>query len=376
MGKFEAVSFADGGAFGTAKLVKEYSKIFLGVDAGNHSLIAKTLRGIDDTPNYSRIGGSAAYGISIAAADAASKSLGKPFYKILDDKGPYSLPYPLGNVLGGGKHAGPGSTNLQEFLVCPVGAKNIMDALNANACVHKNVFKRIVSMDPNFTGGKNDEGGWAPKITDEDAIKLVSESAETVGEELGLNIRIGVDFAASSLWNEKENKYVYDRSSVRRSKEDQKNFVEEMATKYNMIYIEDPFHEDDFDSFADLMPVIGDALVTGDDLFVTSSKRLIKGASIKAGNAAILKVNQVGSLGDALNFVAVSRKTGYSLVTSHRSGDSLDNHLAHIAVGTGSVMMKSGVVGGERVAKLNELVRINEYNLITHGRNLPMISIR
>jgi len=177
---------------------------------------------------------------------------------------------------------------------------------------------------------------------------------------LGIDIRLGVDFASSSLWDESEKAYIYDRSGVKRSQGEQLDFVVELVKKYHLFYLEDPFHEEAYDEFAELTKKLSKAYVVGDDIFVTNTLRLLKGVKMKAGNAAILKVNQAGTLGDALDFSENAKKHGYALITSHRSGDTSDTHLAHIAIATQSNMIKSGVVGGERLSKLNELLRIDE----------------
>jgi enolase len=359
-GKYEAVGFNPKGVEATLRLLSEYSSKLIGFDASNPQALSQLLREIDGEGNFGRIGGSMAYAISMATAEAFSKAKGVPFYRILLPKGPYIMPFPLGNVLCGGKHAGHGAPDIQEFLVCPLGARSIKDGLKANVNVHKELRRQIEKKDPYFTGGKGDEGGWAPHLNDEEAFELVSSSSKTVSDALGTDIRLGVDFASSSLWDEGEKAYVYDRSRVKRSQGEQLDFIIELVKKYHLLYLEDPFHEEAYDEFAELTERLSKAYIVGDDIFVTNTSRLLKGAKMKAGNAAILKVNQAGTLGDALDFSENAKKHGYALITSHRSGDTSDTHLAHIAIATQSNMIKSGVVGGERLSKLNELLRIDE----------------
>ncbi len=359
-GKYEAVSFSPNGVEATLRLLSDYSSKLIGFDASNPRSLSQLLREIDGTRNFSRIGGSAAYAISMATAEAFSKSKGISLYKMLLPKGPYLMPYPLGNVLCGGKHAGRGAPDIQEFLICPLGAKSIKEGLKANIAVHRELRKQIEKKDPYFTGGKGDEGGWAPHIKDEDAFELVSSSSKIVSGALGIDIRFGVDFASSSLWDDDAKAYIYDRSGIKRSPGEQLDFVMELVKKYHLLYLEDPFHEEDYDGFAELTKKLTNVYIVGDDIFVTDTSRLLKGVKMRAGNAAILKVNQAGTLGDALDFAENAKKYGYTLITSHRSGDTSDAHLAHIAIATKSKMMKSGVVGGERLSKLNELLRIDE----------------
>ncbi|MEM3383408.1 MAG: enolase C-terminal domain-like protein [Nitrososphaerales archaeon] len=359
-GKYEAVDFNPKGIEASLKLLSDYSSKLIGFDASDPYSLSQLLREIDGTENFSRIGGSMAYAISMATAEAFSKSKGIPLYKMLLPNGPYLMPYPLGNVLCGGKHAGPGAPDIQEFLICPLGVKNIREGLKINIAVHKEVRKQIEKKDPYFTGGKGDEGGWAPYVKDEEAFELVSSASQIVSDVFGVDIKLGVDFASSSLWNNNEKAYIYNRSKVKRSPGEQLDFIMELVNKYHLIYLEDPFHEEAYDEFAELTKKLSKVYIAGDDIFVTNTYRLLKGIKMKAGNAAILKVNQAGTLGDALNFAENARKHNYALITSHRSGDTSDAHLAHIAIATKSKMIKSGVVGGERLSKLNELLRIDE----------------
>ncbi|NWG09725.1 MAG: enolase [Nitrososphaerales archaeon] len=359
-GRYEAVSFNPGGVEATLMIFSDYSPRLIGLDASDNQLLSRSLREIDGTKNFSRIGGATAYSISVATAEAFARAKGIPLYKALLPRGPYLMPYPLGNVLGGGKHAGHGTPDIQEFLACPVGSKSIREGLKANITVHREVRRQIERRDPYFTGGKGDEGGWAPHMKDEEAFDLVSSSLETVSDALGMDIGFGIDLAASSLWDEEKRVYIYDRGGVKRSPNEQLDYIIELAKKYRLIFIEDPFHEEAYEEFSELTRRLKNTYIVGDDLFVTNKSRLKKGVKIGAGNASILKVNQVGTLGDALDFAKSARENGYALITSHRSGDTTDAHIAHIAIATQSKMIKCGVVGGERLSKLNELLRIDE----------------
>jgi enolase (EC 4.2.1.11) len=270
------------------------------------------------------------------------------------------LPYPLGNVIGGGKHSRGLGPDIQEFLVLPYGAPDIYSALKANIEVHRSVFKELVKVDPSFTGGRNDEGAWSARISTGTALDILSRVVKEVSNRVGFEIGIGVDLAASNLWNGE--KYVYTNEGITRSPKEQLEFIKGLIEKYNLVFVEDPFHEEDFKSFAELTDIVGDkCLVVGDDIFVTNPSRLSVGIKEGAGNGIIIKPDQIGTLSRAWDTVRLAVSNGYVPVVSHRSGDTEYDTLAHIAVGFGAPIIKSGVLGGERIAKLNELIRIWDY---------------
>ncbi|MGC1262662.1 MAG: enolase C-terminal domain-like protein [Nitrososphaeraceae archaeon] len=337
---------------------------FIGVESSNPKTITEILSSIDNSGNFSKIGGSVAYGLSIAAAASASLSLNMPLFEMLNRKGPFRFPYPLGNVVGGGSHAGPGTPDIQEVLVCPIGAKNIMEALQMNFNIHKEVRVLLEKIDNRFTYGRGDEGAWAPNLNNDQAVSVVAEAIENYGLNLGKDVGLGIDFASSSLWDSKKNHYSYARQGLVRNTEEQIDFVEDLIKNYHLIYVEDPVHEDDFESMARITEKNKNCLVTGDDMLVTNAQRVIEASKYGACSGAILKVNQAGTLNDALDFAESCTKNNIKIITSHRSGESVDAHIAHIALATSSKMIKTGVVGGERVSKLNELLRLSEYDLI------------
>ena len=337
---------------------------FIGVESSDPRTITEILRSIDNSGNFSKIGGSVAYGLSIAAAASASLSLNMPLFEMLNRKGPFRFPYPLGNVVGGGSHAGPGTPDIQEVLVCPIGARNIMDALQMNFNIHKEVRVLLEKIDNRFTYGRGDEGAWAPNLNNDQAVSVVAEAIENSGLKLGKEVGLGIDFASSSLWVSKKNHYNYARQGLVRNTEEQIDFVEDLIKNYHLIYAEDPVHEDDFESMARITEKNKNCLVTGDDMLVTKVQRVIEASKYGACSGAILKVNQAGTLNDALDFAESCTKNNIKIITSHRSGESVDAHIAHIALATSSKMIKTGVVGGERVSKLNELLRLSEYDLI------------
>tara|TARA_B100001146_G_scaffold47978_1_gene41436 strand:- start:631 stop:1500 length:870 start_codon:yes stop_codon:yes gene_type:complete len=274
------------------------------------------------------------------------------------------FPFPIGNILGGGAHAGPGTPDIQEILVASIGAKTIREAIDMNLQVHKELRKLIQKEDPYFTNGRGDEGGWAPKFDNEKALEISTKAIENLGFTLGKEIALGVDFASSTQWNEDKGKYIYDRAGFENDPGEQIEFAAEIIEKYKLIYAEDAVHEEAFADMALLTKKFPDRMITGDDLTVTNTKILKKAIEQNSCNAAILKVNQAGSLFDALEFSKMANENNIKLITSHRSGESTDSHISHIGIATKSKLLKVGVVGGERVAKLNELVRLSEHDLI------------
>ena len=364
VGSHEVPSFLNNDPELTLRTFNSNISKFIGVESSHPRTITEILRSIDNSGNFSKIGGSVAYGLSIAAAASASLSLNMPLFEMLNRKGPFRFPYPLGNVVGGGSHAGPGTPDIQEVLVCPIGARNIMEALEMNFNIHKEVRVLLEKIDNRFTYGRGDEGAWAPNLNNDEAVSVVAEAIENSDLKLGKEVGLGIDFASSSLWDSKKNHYNYARQGLVRNTEEQMDFVEDLIKNYHLIYAEDPVHEDDFESMARITEKNKNCLVTGDDMLVTKVQRVIEASKYGACSGAILKVNQAGTLNDALDFAESCTKNNIKIITSHRSGESVDAHIAHIALATSSKMIKTGIVGGERVSKLNELLRLSEYDLI------------
>jgi enolase len=364
VGKFEAQSFPENKPEKALEVFKENSKRFIGLNSEDTLAIHDALRSIDKTDNYSQIGGSIAYALSIAAVDSASRSLNIPLFKLLKPSKPYKFPFPLGNILGGGAHAGPGTPDLQEILACPIGAKNINEALMMNFKIHAETRRIIESIDKRFTYGRGDEGAWAPNVNNDEALEIVEKAIKNCGYTLGKDAAIGIDFASSSFWDESNHIYDYARQNLKRDTGKQIEFVNKLIRDYSLIYAEDPVHEGDFESMASITRKNPKVLVTGDDMLVTNANKVKEAVMYGACSGAILKVNQAGSLYDAMKFAQECTKNNIKIITSHRSGESVDSHISHIAIATDSKMIKSGVLGGERIAKLNELVRLTEYGLI------------
>ena len=364
VGKFEAQSFPENKPEEALSMLNANINKFLGLQAQDMQAVYEALKSIDRTDNYSRIGGSVAYALSIAAVDSAANSIGTPLFKLLKPTKPYRFPFPLGNVIGGGAHAGPGTPDLQEILACPVGAKNIIDALEMNFKLHSETRKVLESIDNRFTYGKGDEGAWAPNVNNDQALEIIEKAVNNCGYTMGKDMSIGIDFASSSFWNEEKQLYDYSRQGIKRDTGEQIEFANRLMHDYKLIYAEDPVHEGDFESMAILNKKNPRTLVTGDDMLVTNAGKVREAVKYGACSGAILKVNQAGSLFEALEFAKECTKNDIKLITSHRSGESIDSHISQIALATGSKMLKSGILGGERIAKLNELVRLTEYDLI------------
>ncbi|HSN95616.1 MAG TPA: enolase C-terminal domain-like protein [Nitrososphaeraceae archaeon] len=364
VGSHEVPSFVDNNPELTLRTFESNMAKFIGVDASDSKSIFEILKSLDTSNNFSRIGGSVAYALSIAAAASASLSLNVPLFAMLNDKGPYRFPYPLGNIVGGGSHAGPGTPDIQEVLICPMGAKTVMEALETNFNIHKEVRMVLEKIDKRFTYGRGDEGAWAPNVNNDEAVSIVAQAVENAGLRLGKDVALGIDFATSSLWDSTRKIYDYSRQGLIRNTEEQISFVEDLIKNYHLVYAEDPVNEDDFESMALLTKRNKNCLITGDDMLVTSTERVNEACKYGACNGAILKVNQAGTLHNALDFADNCTKNNIKIITSHRSGESIDAHISHIAIATSSKMIKTGVVGGERVSKLNELLRLSEYDLI------------
>ncbi|MCV0412078.1 enolase [Nitrosarchaeum sp.] len=364
VGKYEAVSFPNEKPEESLRMLNKNAQKFIGLESSDLKTVHDTLRSIDQSSNYAKIGGALAFAVSIASMESASKANDTSLFQTLSSESSFKFPFPLGNILGGGAHAGPGTPDIQEILICAIGTKTIRDAIETNLAVHKELRRILEKEDPSFTNGRGDEGGWAPKLKNEKALELSAKACENLGFTLGKEVALGVDFASSTQWSEEKEKYVYERAGFVNSSEEQIEFAANIIKKYKLIYAEDAVHEEAFEDMAELTTKFPKTLVTGDDLTVTNKDVLTKAINMKSCNAAILKVNQAGSLYDAFEFAKVANQNNIKLITSHRSGESTDSHIAHIGLATKSKMLKVGIVGGERVAKLNELIRLSEHDLI------------
>jgi enolase len=326
----------------------------VGLDTADQAGFDRALHEADGTADFSNIGANVAVALSLACAKAAANSIGIPLFRYLGGAFAQRTPLPLGNVIGGGAHA-TNATDIQEFLVIPTGASCADEAVFANAAVHKKVKELLVKAGKGC--GKGDEGAWAPRVSDAEAFELLDQAIGAVSDELNFGITMGVDVASSEMWD--GNAYVY--SDRKRTTEDQIAYITELVDRYNLAYVEDPLVEEDFEGFASITRQVGDrCLICGDDLYVTNAERIMRGIETDASNCVLIKPNQIGTLTDTFDAVHLAKSHSMDTVMSHRSGETTDETIAHLATAFECRLLKSGVVGGERIAKLNELIRIEE----------------
>ncbi len=358
----EVQSFPEGGVDQVVNEVEDLiSSEIIGMEAEDIREIDNVLKEVDGTDNFSTIGGNTAVAVSMATIKAAASCYNLPIYKFLGGIMPTELPFPLGNMINGGAHAGKNAPDIQEFLVIPVGASNISEAIETNIKIHRRIKAKIQEKDSTFTGGKGDEGGWAPNLTNEQALEIQYTACEEISDETGVLVRPGLDVAASEFWDEDEQVYIYEREGVKRSIGEQIDYIEDLINTYKFFYVEDPIQEHDFEAFAEITSKSGkDCLICGDDLFVTNAKILKEGIEANAANSLIIKPNQIGTITDTYETIQLAKANQYVPIVSHRSGETTDETIAHLAVAFNSPIIKTGAVGGERIAKLNELIRIEE----------------
>jgi enolase len=361
-GKAEVMYYPSGGVEAAIKKVDDLIAPELsGLNADFQQEIDSTLHEIDGTADFKNIGGNTAFAISLANAEAAANSHGLLLFQFLGGNAANTLPFPLGNCISGGAHARGKAPSIQEYLCLPHGAESFLEAQSANVAIHKKIGDSLKKKSTTFCGGKSDEGAWIANISTDDAFEIMARACEEIGNEMDFECSFGLDVAASNFWKPKEEKYFYENDGVKRDTAEQLEYMISLIEKYHLSYVEDPFHEDDFDSFAELTKKTKNCLICGDDLFTTNTERLNNGIKINAGNAIIIKVNQIGTLTDAAETIEAAQRNGYVPVVSHRSGDTCDWHIAHLAVAYKCPVIKTGVVEGSRIAKLNELIRIEHF---------------
>ncbi len=371
-GLAEVVYYPKGGVDIAVKIVEKLvAPKLVGMNSNEQEEIDSLLHEIDGTKNFEKIGGNTTYAISLCAAKATADSYRVLLYEYLGGYLAYELPFPLGNVLSGGKHAHGRAPDIQEFLVLPIHAKSFWDAAKANVKFHKEVGEILRRTRKTFTSGRSDEGAWIADINNEEALELMSQACEEVSKELGFECRVGLDIAASTLWNSKKKCYMYSHEKTKKTSEEQAEYVLELIEKHNLVYIEDPFHEEDFENFSWLTKKARNCLICGDDLFVTNVKRLRYGISRAAANSIIIKPNQIGTLTDAWEAAKTAKEALYAPVVSHRSGDTVNAEISHLAVAFHCPIIKTGVIEGARIAKIDELIRIED----TLGKRAKMAEI-
>jgi len=361
-GKAEAVSYPQGRVDEAIEKVGQViAPELVGLNVDYQEDIDRTLHEIDGTRDFRILGGNTAFTISLASVEAAANSYGSLLFYYLGGYLAHELPCPLGNMISGGKHGKGKTPDIQEFLVLPLGAETFLEAALANAKIHRKIGDILDKKDSLFGGGRSDEGAWITNIGNLDALEVLADVCKEVDNELGFECKLGIDVAASSLWNNRAKTYIYPQEGKDRDSGEQLEFIRELVKTYHLVYVEDPFYEEDFRNLAEITKKVEKCIICGDDLFATNTERLSHGIKLDAANAIIIKVNQVGTLTDAWEAVEMAKEAGYISVMSHRSGDTCDWHIAHLAVAFGCPIIKTGVVEGARIAKINELIRIEEF---------------
>ena len=379
-GENEALELRDGdkGRYlgkGTLKAVANVNEIIapalIGDDVFAQRAIDQKMLALDGTPTKSRLGANAILGVSLAVAQAAAKALNIPLYRYIGGANAYTLPVPMMNIINGGAHS-DAPIAFQEFMIRPVGAPSIKEAVRMGAEVFHNLAKLLKKRGLSTAVG--DEGGFAPALDGvEDALDSICQAIKDAGYEPGKDVKIAMDCASSEFSVVDNGQYFYDYKQLKNGKqkdpngkkltaEEQIDYLEQLITKYPIDSIEDGLDENDWENWVKLTQRIGDRCqLVGDDLFVTNVKFLQKGIAMGAGNSILIKVNQIGSLSETLDAIEMAHRHGYTTVTSHRSGETEDTTIADIAVATNSGQIKTGSLSRtDRMAKYNQLIRIEE----------------
>ncbi|MDP4961506.1 MAG: phosphopyruvate hydratase [Mycobacterium sp.] len=364
-GVHEAVELRDGGTRyggkGVQKAVEavldEIAPAVIGMSADDQRLVDQALVDLDGTPGKSRLGANAILGVSLAVAKAAAESAGLPLFRYLGGPNAHILPVPMFNILNGGAHADTG-VDVQEFMVAPIGAPNFREAVRWGAEVYHAL--KAVLQQKGLSTGLGDEGGFAPDVAGtRAALDLICSAIESAGFKPGVDVALALDVAATEFFT-KGSGYSFEKQTYTSAQ--MTEFYTALLDSYPLVSIEDPLDEDDWDGWVDLTTAIGDRVqIVGDDLFVTNPERLEEGIDRGAANALLVKVNQIGTLTETLDAVALAHNSGYRTMMSHRSGETEDTTIADLVVAVGSGQIKTGAPArSERVAKYNQLMRIEE----------------
>ena len=374
-GQYEAVELRDGqeryGGKGVEQACHFVNTVLadavIGENVYGQAAIDRILCREDGTPSKKRLGANGILGVSMAAASAAAKSLNLPLFRYLGGMHAHQMPVPMMNILNGGAHAS-NTVDLQEFMIMPVGAEGFAHGLQMCAEIYHSLKKILDSR--GLSTGVGDEGGFAPDLEDApEVLFLISEATEKAGYQMGKDIVIALDVAASELYQEEKGAYFFPGESkmkgteVCRTAEEMIGYLEELCSRFPIASIEDCLDENDWSGWAELTRRLGGKIqLVGDDLFVTNEKRLREGIEKGAGNAVLVKVNQIGTLTEAFDTISLAQRRGYRTVISHRSGETEDTMIADIAVAVGAGQIKTGApCRTERVAKYNQLLRIEDY---------------
>ncbi len=332
-----------------------------GLDALDQVMVDRTMIDLDGTENKSKLGANAILGVSMAVARAAADHLDLPLYKYLGAFHSNLLPVPMANILNGGSHA-DNSVDFQEFMVMPVGAESIREAVRMVAEIFHNL--KGILKEGGYSTNVGDEGGFAPNLkSNEEAVEVILKAVDKAGYKMGDQVMIALDPASSEFYDASKKKYVFKKSDGRElSSEEMASYWADWAAKYPIISIEDGMAEDDWDGWKMLTDKIGDTVqLVGDDLFVTNTKRLSTGIEKGIGNSILIKVNQIGSLTETYEAVEMAKRAGYTAIVSHRSGETEDTFIADLVVALETGQIKTGSMSrSDRLAKYNQLMRIED----------------
>lgn len=366
-GAFEAVELRDGDKTrymgkGVLKAVENVNLLISpeveGLNPYDQPGLDQVLREIDGTDNKGKLGANAILGVSMATARAAAESLGLPLYQYLGGVNAKELPVPMMNILNGGQHA-DNNVDIQEFMIMPVGASSFSEALRMGTEVYHSL--KAVLKEKSLATAIGDEGGFAPSLeSNEDALLCIVDAIQRAGYQPGEDIGLALDVAATELYE--DGVYNLAGEGVKKTSDEMIDFYEGLIERYPIVSIEDGLDEDDWEGWRKMNERLGDRVqLVGDDLFVTNPERLARGIKEKSANSILIKLNQIGTITETLDAIEMAKRAGYTSVISHRSGETEDVILAHVAVAVNAGMIKTGAPARtERVAKYNELLRIEE----------------
>ncbi len=367
-GAFEAVELRDGGDRYVGKgvhqavdaVIQTLGPAIEGLDAADQRLIDQTLLETDGTPNKAKVGANAILGVSLAVARAAADAADLPLYRYVGGPNAHLLPVPMMNILNGGAHADT-NVDIQEFMIAPIGAPTFREALRVGAEVY-HALKSVLK-EKGLATGVGDEGGFAPDLeSNRAALDLIAEAIAKAGYELGTDVVLALDVAASEFYSADEGDGGYTFEGAKKSADEMISYYADLVANYPIVSIEDPLNEDDWEGWKAITDALGDKTqLVGDDLFVTNVERLQRGIEGGQANALLVKVNQIGSLTETLDSVELAHRNGYRCMMSHRSGETEDTTIADLAVATNCGQIKTGAPArSERVAKYNQLLRIED----------------
>lgn len=368
-GQYEAVELRDGddsryGGTGVTKAVENVSKIadeLVGEEASDQRAIDQKMLDLDGTDNKGNLGANAILSVSMATARAAAKSEGKELFEYLakmnpDHNGKFIMPIPMMNIMNGGKH-GNWASDIQEYMIFPVGADSVQKAVRMCAEVYQNLKK--ILKEKKYSVAVGDEGGYAPSFaSNEEPFELAAQAIEKAGYKLGEDFGLGIDAAASEFFH--DGKYTLKKEGKELTTQELADFYLELTKKFPIISMEDGFDEDDWDGFKlSLEQTEGKIQIMGDDLFVTNVERLQKGIDLGSANSILIKLNQIGTVSETVDAILLAREHGMSSIVSHRSGETEDAFISDFVVAMGTGQIKTGAPArGERTAKYNQLMRI------------------